>query len=74
MEDTVRGKRVDQFRDQLKEGSIYTAEKFDLYDPRKSYRSVDHPLRIFFTTRTILSEVVPPPENFSYVYLYYCPV
>jgi hypothetical protein len=48
----------------LKEGSIYTTKKFDWYDPRKSYRSVDHSLRICFTMRTTLSEVVPPPENF----------
>ncbi|KAM0851844.1 hypothetical protein ACQ4PT_052162 [Festuca glaucescens] len=55
MEGLVPGNRVDQFRDQLKEGSVYLIEKFDLYDPRKSYRSVDHPLRIRFTLRTILT-------------------
>jgi hypothetical protein len=57
MEGTVPGKRVEQFRDQLKEGSIYTTENFDLYDPRKSYRSVDHPFPIFFTMRTCVSFV-----------------
>jgi hypothetical protein len=45
-------------KDQLKEGSVYIMEKFDLYGPRKSYRSV--PLRTCFTLRTVLT----PPENF----------
>ncbi|KAM0911771.1 hypothetical protein ACQ4PT_013250 [Festuca glaucescens] len=64
MEGVVPGNRVDQFRDKLKEGSIYTIDKFDLYDPKKTYRSVDNPFRICFTMRTLLAEVVPPPENF----------
>jgi hypothetical protein len=38
--------------------------RFDLYYPQKSYISVDHPLRIFFTLKIFLAEVVPPPENF----------
>jgi hypothetical protein len=58
MEGLVFGNRVDQFKDQLKEGSVYIMEKFDLYGPRKSYRSV--PLRTCFTLRTVLT----PPENF----------
>ncbi|KAM0838042.1 hypothetical protein ACQ4PT_061233 [Festuca glaucescens] len=40
IEGLVLRNRADQFKDQLKEGSVYTIEKFDLYDPRKSYRSV----------------------------------
>jgi hypothetical protein len=64
MEGLVSGKRIDQFRDRLKESCVYTIEKFDLSDPKKSYRSVDNPFRICFTMRTILTEVVPPPENF----------
>lgn len=55
MEGLVPGNRVDQFRDQLKEGCVYTIDNFDLYDPKKTYRSVDHPLRICFTMRTILT-------------------
>ncbi|KAM0867487.1 hypothetical protein ACQ4PT_041967 [Festuca glaucescens] len=62
MEGLVPGNSVDP--DQLKEGSAYTIDRFDIYDPKKSYRSVDHPLRICFTMRTVLAEVVPPPENF----------
>ncbi|KAM0858332.1 hypothetical protein ACQ4PT_047887 [Festuca glaucescens] len=64
MEGVVPGNRVDQFKDQLKEGSVYTIDKFDLYDPKKTYRSVDSPFRICFTMRTLLAEVVAPPENF----------
>ncbi|KAM0829556.1 hypothetical protein ACQ4PT_066801 [Festuca glaucescens] len=64
MEGVVLGNRVDQFKDQLKEGSVYTIDKFDLYDPKKTYRSVDNPFRICFTMRTLLAEVVAPPENF----------
>ncbi|KAM0827236.1 hypothetical protein ACQ4PT_068326 [Festuca glaucescens] len=64
MEGLVPGNRVNQFRDQLKEGFVYTIVRFDLYDPKKNYRSVDHPLRIYFTMRIVLTEVVPPPENF----------
>ncbi|KAM0887734.1 hypothetical protein ACQ4PT_028803 [Festuca glaucescens] len=64
MEGLVPTNRVDQFKDQLKERCVYTIDRFDLYDPRKSYRSVDNPLRIAFTMRTILTEVIPPPENF----------
>ncbi|KAM0838467.1 hypothetical protein ACQ4PT_060966 [Festuca glaucescens] len=64
MEGLVPGNRVDQFKDQLKEGCVYTIDKFDLSDPKKTYRSVDHPLRICFTMRTVLTEVLPPPENF----------
>lgn len=60
----VPGNRVDQFRDQLKEGFVYTIVRFDLYDPKKSYRSVDNPLRIYFTMRIVRTEVVLPPENF----------
>ncbi|XP_051187418.1 uncharacterized protein [Lolium perenne] len=37
MEGLVPGNRVEQFRDQLKEGSVYTIARFDLYDPKKSY-------------------------------------
>ena len=43
MEGTIPGNRVDQFRARLKEGSVYTIEKFNLYDAKKSYRAVDHP-------------------------------
>ncbi|KAM0850118.1 hypothetical protein ACQ4PT_053293 [Festuca glaucescens] len=64
MEGLVPGNRVDQFKDQLKEGCVYTIDKFDLSDPKKTYRSVDHPLRICFSMRTVLIEVLPPPENF----------
>jgi hypothetical protein len=64
MEGLVSGKRIDQFRDRLKEGYVYTIDKFDLSDPKKSYLSVGNPFRICFTMRTILTEVVPPPENF----------
>lgn len=39
-------------------------DRFDLYDPQKSYISVDHSLRICFTLKIVLAEVVPPPENF----------
>ncbi|KAM0868557.1 hypothetical protein ACQ4PT_041239 [Festuca glaucescens] len=56
MEGVVPGNRVDQFKDQLKEGSVYTIDKFDLYDPKKTYRSVDSPFRICFTMRTLLAE------------------
>jgi hypothetical protein len=42
----------------------YVIDRFDLYDPRKSYIPVDHSLRIRFTLKIVLAEVVPPPENF----------
>ena len=64
MEGTIPGNRVDQFRARLKEGSVYTIEKFNLYDAKKSYRAVDHPLRICFTQRTVVNEVLPQPEGF----------
>ncbi|KAM0870575.1 hypothetical protein ACQ4PT_039920 [Festuca glaucescens] len=64
MEGLIPTNRIGQFKDQLKEGCVYTIDKFDLYDPKKSYWSVDNPLRIAFTMRTILTEVIPSPENF----------
>ncbi|KAM0896515.1 hypothetical protein ACQ4PT_023157 [Festuca glaucescens] len=64
MEGLIPTNRIGQFKDQLKEGCVYTIDKFDLYDPKKSYRSVDNPLRITFTMRTILTEVIPSLENF----------
>ncbi|KAM0842445.1 hypothetical protein ACQ4PT_058344 [Festuca glaucescens] len=67
MEGVIPGNRVDQFKDQLKEGSVYTIDKFDLFDPKKAYRSVDGPFRIGFTMRTLLAEVVAPPENFPMI-------
>lgn len=39
-------------------------DHFDLYDPQKSYISVDHSFRICFSLKIVLAEVVPPPENF----------
>ena len=64
MEGTIPGNRVDQFRARLREGSVYTIEKFNLYDAKKSYRAVDHPLRICFTQRTVVNEVLTQPEGF----------
>jgi hypothetical protein len=55
---------VNQFKARVREGSIYSVEKFNLYDPKKSYRAVDYPLRICFTPRTIVREVASPPEDF----------
>ncbi|KAM0892362.1 hypothetical protein ACQ4PT_025798 [Festuca glaucescens] len=64
IEGLIPGNRWDQFKDLIKEGFVYIVEKFDLTSPKKSYRSVDNPLRICFTWRTKLAEVVAPPENF----------
>ncbi|KAM0849714.1 hypothetical protein ACQ4PT_053558 [Festuca glaucescens] len=64
MEGLIPGNRIDQFKDKIKEGCVYTIDRFDLLDPKKSYRSVDDPLRIGFTMRTLLTEVIPRPENF----------
>ncbi|KAM0897818.1 hypothetical protein ACQ4PT_022307 [Festuca glaucescens] len=64
MKGLIPGNRWDQFKDLIKEGFVYIVEKFDLTRPKKSYRSVDNPLRICFTWRTKLTEVVAPPENF----------
>lgn len=64
MEGWIPGKRWDQFKDLIKEGSVYTVEKFDLAKPKKNYRSVDNPIRICFTWRTKVAEIVPAPQNF----------
>jgi hypothetical protein len=64
MEGWIPGKRWDQFKDLIKEGFVYTVEKFDLAKPKKNYRSVDNPLRTCFTWRTQVVEIVPPPESF----------
>jgi hypothetical protein len=64
MEGVVPGNRVDQFKDQLKEGSVYAIDRFDFFEPKKTYRSVDGPFRIGFTMRTVLAEVETPPANF----------
>ena len=69
MEGYIPNNRVEQFKDKLKEGSVYTIEQFVLCDAKKSYRSVEHPFRMRFTQRTKLTEIFGAPEDFL-VYAY----
>ena len=64
MEGLIPFKRVDQFRDKIKEGAIYSMERFNLYDAKRLYRAVDHALRICVTQRTMVTEVFPHPSGF----------
>ena len=69
MERYIPNNRVEQFKDKLKEGSVYTIEQFVLSDAKKSYRSVEHPFRMWCTQRTKLTEIFGAPEDFP-VYAY----
>ncbi|CAM0873363.1 unnamed protein product [Alopecurus aequalis] len=64
IEGLIPAVRAELFRSQLKEGNIYTIDRFNIYDAKKTDKSVDHPYRICFTQRTIVKEVLPQPENF----------
>lgn len=43
MEGCVPSNRIDQFRQHLKEGSVYTFEDFIVADARKKYKTTDYP-------------------------------
>jgi hypothetical protein len=64
MEGLIPGPRISQFKSQIREGSVYSIERFNLYDPKRTYRAVDHPIRICFTPGTVVREVAHPPDNF----------
>ncbi|CAM0882640.1 unnamed protein product [Alopecurus aequalis] len=64
MEGCIPNNRIDQFKEQLKEGSVYTFEQFVLSDARRLYKSVEHQYRIRFTQRTKVKEILSYPQNF----------
>ncbi|KAM0859116.1 hypothetical protein ACQ4PT_047401 [Festuca glaucescens] len=69
MEGYVPSNRIDQFKSQLKQGSVYTFEQFGLSDARGLYKAVEHQYRIRFTQRTKIKEFITYPPNFP-VYAY----
>jgi hypothetical protein len=64
MEGYIPANIIDQFRDDLNEGSVYTVEQFLLSDAKRTYKTAEHPYRIRFTPRTKIVEILAVPADF----------
>jgi hypothetical protein len=64
MEGYIPSNVIDQFRDDLNEGSVYTVEHFLLSDAKRTYRTTEHPYRIRFTPRTKIVQILAVPTDF----------
>jgi hypothetical protein len=67
MEGNVPAVNMAQFKDVLKEGSIYTIQAFMLKPARDRYKTVDHQHRITITQYTKVQEVLPEPHGMPLV-------
>ncbi|KAK1618091.1 hypothetical protein QYE76_023608 [Lolium multiflorum] len=54
----VAANRMNQFRDQLKEGSVYNFKTFIVGKTRKKYRANDHPYRTKITEITKMEQAM----------------
>ena len=64
MEGCIPANRIDQFKQSLREGTVYKLQSFIVSGARSKYRAVNSPYRIKFTQWTKIAEVNPPPEGF----------
>ncbi|KAM0876984.1 hypothetical protein ACQ4PT_035817 [Festuca glaucescens] len=65
MEGCVPSNRIYKFREQLKEGSIYSLESFIVAAAWNKYETTNHPYRIKIIQRTKVIKAIPEPEIFS---------
>ncbi|KAM0863481.1 hypothetical protein ACQ4PT_044573 [Festuca glaucescens] len=63
MEGNVPAVNMAQFKDVLKEGTIYTIQGFMVKPARDRYKTVDHQHRITITQYTKVQEVLPEPHG-----------
>lgn len=67
MEGNVPAVNIAQFKDVLKEGTIYTIQGFMLKPARDRYKMVDHQHRITITQYTKVQETLPEPHGMPLV-------
>src|ERR1041385_3941916 len=63
-EGLIPKERVDQFKNSIKEGSIYKIQNYYIANPKYTYKAADHPHRLSFIKTTVVTPVVPQPMNF----------
>ncbi|KAM0857009.1 hypothetical protein ACQ4PT_048748 [Festuca glaucescens] len=67
MEGNIPAVNIAQFKDVLKEGTIYTIQGFMLKPARDRYKTVDHQHRITITQYTKVQEALPEPHGMPLV-------
>jgi hypothetical protein len=67
MEECVPANRIYQFRDRLKEVSVYTLETFIVADVQMKWKTTDHPYKIKITQLTKIEKIIPQPEKIPFI-------
>jgi hypothetical protein len=67
MEGNVLATNIAQFKDVLKEGTIYTIQGFMVKPARGKYKTVDNNYRITITQYTKVEQAVPEPVGIPLV-------